>query len=365
MGCPSIQNAAGKEYFKELGKKALAQRIPLNGGMDLTYRCNLKCVHCYADMKTATADPHTGEMETGRILEIVDEIADAGTLFFLVTGGEPLLHKDFIPIYRHMKSKGLLVTVFTNGTLIDNEIAELFASLPPYSIEISIYGATEETSGKVTGVAGSLDKCLRGIRMLLERGVRHIQLKTILMTLNSAEFYDMEKIANNLGLEFRMDAAIFPRFSGDRAPLRLRVSPEEAVEKEFSVEKRLEDMKSYFERSRELPDGDNLYVCGAGVTSYHIDAYGNLLPCMLPTDIKFNLDTGSFMDGWKGCISDIISRKAGPAYYCNGCEKMALCGFCPAFFRLENGAEDMRSDYLCAMGGRRFDILFGNKITGG
>jgi radical SAM protein with 4Fe4S-binding SPASM domain len=365
MGCPGTPQIADREFFKRLSEKASRERIPLSGGIDLTCRCNLWCVHCYAGPQTDIEDLRNREMETGFILDIVDQITDAGCLFLLVTGGEPLLHKDFSLIYRYMKSRGLLVTIFTNGTLIDQQIAELFAELPPYSIEISIYGATEETSEKITGVAGSLARCIRGVRLLLDHGVQHVQLKTILMTLNSHEFYDIENIALDLGLKFRMDAAINPRLNGDKAPLDLRVPPREAVEKECSSLKRLDDMKEYLERSRDLPSSDNLYVCGAGVSSFHIDATGNLMPCLMTTDIKYNLANGSFIDGWKTVINDIIKEKAGAGYQCNGCEKMALCGFCPAFFRLETGAKESPSEYLCAIGSRRYEILNRCDRTGG
>ena len=365
MVCPGAPPISDNEFFRQLSHKAIEQRIPLTGGIDLTCLCNLRCVHCYVGPQACTEGSGGREMATGLIFDIVDQITDAGCLFVVVTGGEPLLRKDFIPIYRHMKAKGLLVTVFTNATLINEEIATLFAELPPYSIEVSIYGATEETAQKITGMSGALKKCLNGIDLLLEYGVKHVQLKTILMTLNRHEFYDMEKIALDRGLEFRMDAAIFPRFNGDKTPLDLRVSPEEAVEKVFSVDKRVDDMIKYFERSQDLPGGDNLYVCGAGITSFHIDAYGNLLPCVMPAGIKYSLLTGSFADGWNKVINDIINRKAGAFYKCNDCEKMALCGFCPAFFRLETGSEDIRSDYLCAMGRSRFDFIYSGKRTGG
>jgi radical SAM protein with 4Fe4S-binding SPASM domain len=296
-------------------------------------------------------------METGKVLSVIDEITEAGCLNLLITGGEPLMHRDFGDIYRHAKMKGLLLTVFTNGTLIDETVIGLFRELPPQVVEISIYGASEETSEEVTGVKSSFGKCLQGIERLLANGIR-VKLKTILMTLNTHEFYAMEQFARGYGVKFRFDAGIFPRLNGDRRPLDFRVSVEDAVAKEFSDSERLQSWRQYFERCRSLPVPETLYVCSAGVTNFHIDAYGRLQPCIMPTDISYDLSAGSFQQGWEKVISRIMEKKATSEYQCNGCEQRSLCGFCPAFFGLENDSEELRSDYLCEMGRQRGLMLY-------
>jgi radical SAM protein with 4Fe4S-binding SPASM domain len=296
-------------------------------------------------------------MPTGRIFEIVDEIAEAGCLEMLITGGEPLMHKDFSEIYRYMKLKGLLVTVFTNGTLISDEIAALFAELPPYAVEISLYGATDATSDRITGVESSMSRCLEGVKKLTRHGVKNVRLKTMLMTVNSHEYYDMERLAEEMGLKWRMDAVINPRINGDAGPLALRVSPEEAIEKEYSSESRLSDMKKYFERCADLPASDQLYVCGAGECGFHIDAYGNLRPCLMTEGIKYRLEKGNFLDSWQRVIRDILNKKARQDNPCRGCKYVALCGCCPAVSVLETGDEQQPSGYMCEIGKRRFDAI--------
>jgi radical SAM protein with 4Fe4S-binding SPASM domain len=299
---------------------------------------------------------HGYEMNTSRLLSIIDEITAAGCLYFLITGGEPFLRKDFAEIYRHTRTNGLLVTVFTNGTLITDNILELFEALPPYVVEVSLYGASAATYEKITGIKGSYKKCLRGIQQLLAHRV-NVKLKTILMTLNQHEFFDIEDMAKEFGVKFRFDAAIFPCLNGDDTPLNLRVSPENAVEKEFSDNERLRNWKDFSKRYQGLPPSDTLYNCGAGLTSFYIDPYGNLQPCLMTTDFRYNLSKGSFSSGWYDIIPTIREKKAGATYTCNQCEKRMLCSFCPAFFRLENGSENIYSDYLCKMGQHRFQIL--------
>ena len=345
-----------KEYLAEFNRKIVQMRLPVTGSLELTSHCNLQCAHCYVGPRCHDRKHNRDEMKTSRILSILDEITEAGCLRFLITGGEPLLRKDFPEIYAHAKTNGLLLTVFTNGTVITESLAEFFEDLPPQAVEISLYGSTAETYEKITGVKGSYEQCINGIERLLNRNI-NVQLKTVLMSLNKHEFYAMETIARDYGVKFRFDAAIFPRFNGDKTPLDLRVQPREAVETEFSDTERSRHWKEYFEKTQRNAIPDTLYDCGAGISSFHIDSYGNLGPCLMTSSPKYDLEQGSFSEGWDYIIRTISEKKAGADFACRTCHKRSLCGFCPAFFELENGTEQLHSEYLCAIGENRFQKL--------
>jgi radical SAM protein with 4Fe4S-binding SPASM domain len=353
MDCNQTDWLSNKEYLQQFNRKVAEQRIPLSGSIDLTHRCNLKCVHCYLGDKTKIQGNGKKELSTAQWISIIDQITEAGCLNLLITGGEPLLREDFAEIFTHARTNGLLVTVFTNGTLITGEILELFENMPPRAVEISLYGATVATYEKITGIKGSYKKCLNGIQSFLGHGI-NLKLKTILMTLNRHEFYDIENMAKTFGVKFRFDAAIFPCFNGDKTPIELRVSPEEVIEKEFSDGDRSKQWKDFFERMQGVSVPDTFYHCGAGLTSFHVDPYGRLQPCLMVINLGYDLLKGSFAKGWQDVMPRIRQKKAGTAFVCNRCEKMTLCGFCPGFFELENGTEDIYSEYLCEMGGYRF-----------
>lgn len=360
MSCLKNESSDTLEFFKELEEKVLNERIPITGSIDLTHRCNLRCIHCYNGNQSEIHMMQSSEMETSKIKAIVDEIVDAGCLYILITGGEPLLRKDFKEIYRYIKLSGLITTIFTNGTLINDDIIELFNELPPHEIEITLYGAKDETYGKITGNPECFQRCINGIRRLVENG-HNVGIKTILMTLNSDEFFEIKKIASDLNVRFRFDPALFPRFDGDKTPISLRVSPEDAIEKEMSEPGVIEKWKDYFNKNKDFVNNSNdLYICGAGVTSFHIDPYGNLKPCLMIQAIKCSLINNSFQKAWDDIINKIRLKKAKEDYKCNKCKMSILCGYCPSFFELEKGKEELCSEYLCEMGRLRYKKIILN-----
>jgi radical SAM protein with 4Fe4S-binding SPASM domain len=361
MQCPEQKWLSTDEYMEKFITMARQRRIPLSGSFEITSRCNMKCVHCYLGPR-GERQAYT-ETSAVKIRDIIDEITDAGCLYMLFTGGEPLLRDDFPQIYRYAKEKGLLVTVFTNGTLITDKVAGMFRELPPHEVEISLYGATAPTYERITGIPGSYKRCMDGIKLLVDNKIK-VRLKTILMTLNVHELSEMQNIARGFGSGFRFDAAISPGLGGDKTPLELRVSPEEVVDREFADDERGKQWKMFFEGSKEHVLTDELYGCGAGVTGFHIDSTGNLHPCLMVLDICYDLSATGFIEAWKDMISRIKERKARPDFPCRGCVKINLCGYCPAFFSLENGAEDVHSEYICRMGNLRYQRINDHHLKG-
>jgi radical SAM protein with 4Fe4S-binding SPASM domain len=354
--CEETSWLDNEDFLKQFNKKVGRRRVPLSGNIDLTHRCNLGCVHCYIGEQSKVRANRGNELNTTQWQKIIDEITEAGTLFFLITGGEPLMRKDFAEIYRHAKMNGLLVTIFSNGTLIDGKILDLFSELPPRAIEISLYGASQQTYERITGVKGSFKKCLTALENLKERHI-NLRLKTMLMSLNRHEFSDIENMAKAYESKFRFDAALFPTLTGDKSPIDLRVSAEDAIGIELSDDGRLKDWQEFYEKMSNLSAANSLYRCGAGQTYYHIDPYGNLQPCMMVTNLKYNLLEGNFSTGWNEAMTRLRDRKPGPGYRCNTCEKRMLCGFCPGFSNLENGSETAYSEYLCKMGQLRYEKI--------
>lgn len=352
MLCEQDIGKGTREFFERFYSKVNLNRIPVSGCIELTARCNLNCVHCYMSSALRKGEEKTSELTTGRWMDLIDQMADAGCLFLLFTGGEVLLRPDFTDIYMHACQKGLLTTVFTNATRISGRVIEAFAAYPPRSIEITLYGATADTYEKITGVAGSFDKCMQGIYTLKENGFR-FSLKTLLLNVNSHELAAMESFAADLGARFRFDAMVAPRLDGDPAPLRYRVSPEQAVEKDFFRHERARELCDFFHRMNQREISTDLYVCGAGLNTFYIDATGRMRPCLMVVHAAQDLAESRFMEIWKGDVFKEFKQGIQAPVSCRTCDSKMLCGYCPGFFRLESGSEQVPADYLCTIGQKR------------
>ena len=361
MGCINIPEQGYDEFSLGIFDKISNQRFPIAGSLELTFRCNLRCKHCYV------AHGHQGipghkELDYPEIQRILDEVVDEGCLWFLITGGEPLMRRDFMDIYTYAKRKGLIVSLFTNGTLLTPRIADQLAEWTPFSIELTLYGYTQETYERVTGIPGSHARCMRGIELLLERGLP-LKLKSMLMTLNKHDLKEMQSFADRLGVEFRFDPIINPGLELHDMPFPLRLSPREVVQIEredpsrsSAWPKRYRDTEGLQTKSRLL------YLCGAGRKAFHIDPYGKLCPCMSARLPNYDLRSGSFQQGWNNFLAEFQAQEFDESYECSRCDLRLNCAQCPAMAQLENGDPNSRVAYLCEVAHLRAQAFGGLSI---
>jgi MoaA/NifB/PqqE/SkfB family radical SAM enzyme len=181
-----------EDFSLGLHQRVVAQRIPLIGTIEVTRRCPLTCAHCYNNLPMADQGARRSELTYDEHCRILDEITEAGCLWLLYTGGAILARKDFLDIYTYAKQKGLIITLFTNGTLITPRVADYLVQWRPFSVEITLYGRTKETYERLTGIPGSYQRCLQGIRLLMERSLP-VKLKTVAVTSNKHEIWDMKR----------------------------------------------------------------------------------------------------------------------------------------------------------------------------
>jgi len=292
---------------------------------------------------------------------IFDEITEAGCLWLLFTGGEIFARKDFLDIYTYAKKKGLLITLFTNGILITPEVADYLSEWRPFSVEISLYGRTKETYEQVTGVKGSYEKCMRGIRLLIEWKLP-LKLKTMVITINKNEIWDTKRfVEEELGLEFRFDGMINPCIDCSQDPMAVRLSPQEVVELDMKDPKRMAEWKRFCERFNGpvhlCGHVDELYHCGGGVDSFAVDPYGRLNMCVLSNGDAYNLRRGSFREGWENYIFNLRRKKVTRQTKCMDCEIKGMCGMCPANGTLENKDPEDPVDFLCQVAHLRAKAL--------
>ncbi|MGQ9525266.1 MAG: radical SAM protein [Armatimonadota bacterium] len=356
MECPHIPEIRYSEFSKRFHDAVAGERIPISGSIEVTERCNLRCAHCYINQPAGDKEAMARELTYEQWCGIIDQIVDAGCMWLLLTGGEPFVRPDFLDIYTYCKKKGLLITLFTNGTLITPEIADYLSDYCPFSTEITVYGRTKETYERVTGVPGSYERCMRGIELLLERKIP-LKLKTMAMTLNVHELDDLKQWAESLGCEFRYDPLLNGRLDGSNPAAVLRLQPEAVAELDARDSKRADALKEFADRFWGAPKGDNLFSCGAGWQSFALDSQARLSPCMLVTFIKYDLRSTPFASAWRALGNDMSTRRRTKLSPCASCELHALCGQCPGFAVLEHGDPEGPVEYLCTVARMRVDRL--------
>ncbi len=349
------------EFSARLQQQVRAKRVPLHGTIEVTRRCPLTCAHCYNNLPMGDQDARRSELTYEEHCRILDEIVEAGCLWLLFTGGEIFARRDFLDIYTYAKKKGLLITLFTNGTLITPKVADYLVQWRPFSIEITLYGRTKRTYEQLTGIPGSYEKCMRGIRLLMERGLP-LKLKTVAVTINQHEIQEMKRFAEEeLGLEFKFDAMMSPRIDCSQSPLAVRLTPEEVVALDLQDPKRVAEWKGFakrFQGPMHAPEQNpEVYHCGGGIDSFAIDPQGKMSICVLSHFDSYDLRKGSFRDGWEGFLLSVRRKKITMLTKCSACQIKAVCGMCPANGELENGQPEKPVDFLCQVAHLRAHVI--------
>lgn len=323
---------------------AAERNIPLNTLFELTYRCNLRCSHCYV------SDPGGNELSTAEVKTILDQLADAGSLFLTLSGGEVMLRNDLFEICSYARDKSFVLKLFSNGTLIDREAAERLAKAGIVDVGISLYGATAKSHELVTGIPGSFARTISAFGFLREAGVK-ATAKLLLMKHNIGGYDDAKALSESLGATFIFSYFIGPRLDGSKGPCSLRVT-------DVDLSRILADGFLYSGVAR-IPESERvdlrgstlreLPMCGAGRDTCSISPYADVFPCAnLPVNAG-NLRQKSFQEVWFGSagLENLRGAHMADIEKCNECRSIGYCGRCPGFALLEDGNMLGPSSFAC------------------
>jgi radical SAM protein with 4Fe4S-binding SPASM domain len=338
-------------FSADLHHRQAGERMPMQVSIEVTRRCPLECQHCYNNLPMGDQDARSREMTTVEHFRMLDELVEMGCFWLLYTGGEIFARKDFLDIYTYAKKKGFLITLFTNGTLINERIADYLVEWPPFAIEITLYGRTKETYEELTQIPGSYERCLRGIKLLRERGLP-LKLKTVATSINKHEVLAMKQFAEEeLGVEFKCDGQINPRIDCSESPLAVRLTAEEVVALDMQDPKAVIEYRRLAKRDLENPPNlshdDTIYFCGGGINSFAINARGEMGICVISQQETFDIRQAGLKHAWEHSLYDLRTRKRKQVTKCLDCRIQSLCGMCPANGELENGDRESPVAFLC------------------
>ena len=339
---------------------AIGRRLgaPISGTFELTAGCNFNCPACYIHQKDARVKPEK-ELSAAQWLQIGKEAAEAGTVFLLLTGGEPLLRPDFAEIYTGLKKLGLMISVNTNGSLLTGDVATLLERNPPMRLNVSLYADSETGYCAACGAAG-FDRVISNIRRMKDAGVE-VKLNVSFSQANADRAQHLSALIRKLGLHCQATTYLYPPVratGGAAADSPARLSPQDAAKLRIQWDL-LQKKNEKLERSASLlaqlsshpcEDGDlpaEGVRCRAGHTSYWIDAEGRMMMCgMIP------IECGSVPEeGFDLCWQNVraMTKTIRMPKKCTACSLRPVCCVCPAACRAETGDFQKAPDYLCAM----------------
>ncbi len=336
-----------EDFFYRLRKK---RPYPLSGQIELTYRCNLNCLHCYCN----GCGGKEGELNILEWKRILDEIQKEGCVYLILGGGEPLIREDFLELYMYAKKKGFIVTIFTNGQILSSKILNFLVKSPPFSLEVTLNGITSITYEAITRVKGSFSKTLENIKKIKENNLPLI-LKSNCLQQNNKEIGRIKSFADNFlgkpqgGYYFKYDPMIYPKFNRDKTPTNFRLSSSQIL----NVRRQDPDIRRQFKKclSEDFPvlrrNNSFLYQCDSWLNNFFIDPYGRLKFCELSSKFSSDLKTTSFKEGFYKIFPRLLKERFRSDSKCKNCSLRPICYHCPARAYLETGDEEAPVSYYC------------------
>lgn len=358
-----LEGASSGERF--LMGKAASANVPINGSMELLPLCNMNCDMCYVRLSRTEMERQGRLRCAEEWLELGKQMKESGVLFLLLTGGEPLLFPDFKWLYLELKKLGFILTINTNGTLIDEEWAAFFGMHKPRRINITLYGADEETYTKLCHYPGGFSKVLRGVQLLKAQGV-DVKLAGSITKANVDEMDRLAEIGNELDVPMHMDTYMMAATRERELPFNVqsRMDPVTAGRATIKALKYsmtpnffCQYIKQTLERVSEnrgdaIPKG---MTCYAGRCSFTINWQGQMRPCVVMTEPAVNVFEEGFAAAWKqineACSCILLNGK------CSACRLRCLCRICAAGALLETGDYMGVPEYLCKFAKASFEAV--------
>jgi radical SAM protein with 4Fe4S-binding SPASM domain len=279
--------------------------------LDLLIPCNLRCRHCYLDFSKTDIFP------LPKVLNILDQLAEHGTVELVLTGGEIFLRKDLLDIVAHAESRGFLFSLYTNGNFIDQAMADKIAQFAIHKVQISVYGTTAAIHEGITRKPGTFEKSTRAARLLVERGLR-VRLQCHIQQDNYEDAFRFPEFASSLGAEHRFDTKLVPNRNGSNEPLTYGVTLAQQAE-------------LYRSGLVERLKADS--VCSAGSAKARINAAGDVYPCDLISNVVVgNLYQNTLAEIWSSqWRADLRQQILGyQPHRCGGCGHKSDCNPCAA-----------------------------------
>lgn len=340
-----ILESSYKEFALKRSLDQTKTQKPVLCDFELTFRCPLRCAHCYSDCYNNPGSV-SNELSYPQVRKILDKLREENIIWLCFTGGDPLSHPDFGKIYKYAYTRGFLITIFTCGALMDEKIAGLFARYRPFCVEVTLNAITPRIYKTVTGSSALLREALNGISLLRKNNIPY-KLKTMVTRQNVRDLPKLKKYADKRGKKLNLSYILYPSLNGDLSPCELRLSPSEIRSVWASVGQDIKYSWPYPVKSMVLEPGKSV-CCKGGRSAVRIDPYGNIMMCLLQRVPSMSLLKNTF-----GECYDLLRRSRESMVRrhpdCLTCDFSESCYLCYAASRLETGDPAGKIDYFCKL----------------
>lgn len=356
------ENITSRRVSDYLAQKAIQLNLPLSGTFELSPVCNFSCKMCYVRKTTKEVQESPRSILTlDDWHRIAHEAKKAGTLYLLLTGGEPLLWPDFWTLYEELIDMGFLVSVNTNGSLIDAEAIERFKKRPPQKINITLYGANDDTYMRLCGAKQVFSKVDAAIRSLIDNRIT-VKINCSLTPENACDLDSIVDYAKERGARLTVATYMFPPIRRDPTCFgkNERFTPEESARYLLQYFERDRDPASYRDYLQSVVDGcidppgldegcidpvDGRMRCRAGRSSWWITWDGWMTPCGMMQEPKTDLKEQSFDSAWSNVVA--MSAALQLSGICSSCPNSNVCHPCAAISYAETGKTSGIPIYMC------------------
>lgn len=348
-------------FRDRFSEKAAVNRVPLIGSFELLPVCNLKCKMCYVRKSMEDVRKGGGLKDAAWWLELAAQAREEGLLYPLLTGGEPFLHPQFFEILEGLNEMGMQVTINSNGTLINREIAHKLSIHRPVRINITLYGASERAYADLCGNADAFRRVRDAVALLKEYGIP-IKFNASITPDNVDDLEEMIAFAKSQNCPIQVATYMFPPIRRDETMIGRndRLPPEEAALTRVRADylqgdpawfRGIAQHYSRFVPLDQIPERRHAEEelgmrCRAGVCSFWVDWQGNLMNCGMYPSVKLS-QAGQFREKWKKLTELTAAVRYKPG--CVGCPNISLCHPCIAMVSNECGDVNGTPEYLCRM----------------
>jgi len=311
-----MNTLSSQQFFQSVSARTQARRSPEEVTFELTYGCNLRCVHCYNPTHRVLPQ----ELKTVEVLTLLDQLADFGVLSVTFTGGEPSIRPDIAEILHHARLCGFIISLLTNATRVTPPFAILLKEVGVDQVNVSMYGATETIYELMTGVPGSYRQFQQGLGHLIAQALP-VTVRMPVTTINRHELDASRHLIASMGQRFQYCLDIFPMVTGNLTPLQYRLVPEQKIQigNELPVERNTVAPRP------QCTSADHFIECACGQNRFAITPYGEMNLCIAFPTPRYDLKTGTIREGWEVLKRTVDEARPNRQYECTTCEVRSYC----------------------------------------